>query len=120
MKKIALILLAALTACAMTVGLAGCGGGFSHNDAGTYNVYEISDGTMTVNNDLIKTLGMEDFMILELKADGTGKLTYDDQTVDITWQDGELKHGAEKITYKKDNGKIVIDIDGNKVVLKKK
>lgn len=138
MKRIALLFVSVLAACAMMAGFVGCSNG-SHNDAGTYNVYSLTSGSTTVSNELVKSLGMEDSVVLELKADGTGTLSYglemssssntssdsssslsEGGSASITWKDGELSEGGETITYTKIDDRIVIEIDEVKVELQKK
>lgn len=120
MKRIALILAAVMATCAMAIGFVGCSGGGTHNDAGTYNVYSLSQGNTVISNDVVKALEMEDYIILDLKSDGKGTLSYNDESSDLTWKDGELSHGSEKLPYTKEGGMIVITIDDTSVTLQKK
>ena len=120
-KRIVVFLAAALAACVMTVGFVGCSvDNGTHNDAGTYNVYSLSQNGTTVNNATIKLLAMEDYMVLDLGSDGKGTLSVNGDSNDITWKDGELTQGSETLSYTKDGEMISITIDDTSVVFQKK
>lgn len=120
-KRIVVFLAAALAACAMTIGFVGCSvDNGTHNDAGTYNVYSLSQNGTTVNNATIKLLAMEDYMVLDLGSDGKGTLSVNGDSNDITWKDGELTQGSETLSYTKDGEMISITIDDTSVVFQKK
>jgi hypothetical protein len=120
-KRIVVFLAAALAACVMTVGFVGCSvDNGTHNDAGTYNVYSLSQNGTTVNNATIKLLSMEDYMVLDLGSDGKGTLSVNGDSDDITWKDGELTQGSETLSYTKDGEMISITIDDTSVVFQKK
>ncbi len=121
MKRIVMFLVASLAACAMTVGFVGCSvDNGTYNDAGTYNVYSLSQNGTTVNNATIKLLAMEDYMTLDLGSDGKGTLSINGEPTDITWKDGELKQGSDTVSYTKDGEMISIAIDDTSVVFQKK
>lgn len=120
-KRIVVFLAAALAACAMTIGFVGCSvDNGTHNDAGTYSVYSLSQNGTTVNNATIKLLAMEDYMVLDLGSDGKGTLSVNGDSNDITWKDGELTQGSETLSYTKDGEMISITIDDTSVVFQKK
>lgn len=119
MKKIALVLAAAMMTFAMTLGVTGCSNG-SHADAGTYNIYSLATSEMTVDNNTIQTLGIADGVILELKSDGTGTMTCNGKTGTISWKDGQFKDATETITYTKEGDKLVFEYQGYKYTLQKK
>ena len=65
----------------------------------------------------------EDFLTIELNDDGTGSMTTQGTTVNITWteEDDEIKvtsNGDTQI-FKKDGRNLSVQMDGCTIVLKK-
>ncbi|MBR2521880.1 MAG: hypothetical protein IKE61_01965 [Coriobacteriales bacterium] len=129
MKKILGIVFAAVLACASLSVLAGCGGGGGSNSAqGKWVCAAVDDGTGIIEiADYEEILGMtgEDMFTLMLNEDGTVGFTVfgEDQTASlggsITWEDSAngvtLKGGDQTLELTYDDGRLVMEVDGQKV-----
>lgn len=118
--------LAVAMALIMVLALAACGGGSGSGKAavvGTYTLYEMTTDGETIDNDLVKSLGMEEMFSLEMKADGTGILSMEgEDDSSITWDDKKIKDSStgDEFDYTYQDGKLTMSDDDNVLVFQKK
>ena len=96
---------------------------------GTYKFYRLSYSQNGIEMEIeageafMGVTITEDFLTLELKDDGTGSMTTQGTTVNITWteEDDEIKVSSSGNTqiFKKDGRKLSVQMDGYTIVLKK-
>lgn len=126
MKKATKRALALLLTALMLLAMTACGGASSGSsnaaaapEVGKYAIYEVKSDDVTINGDMLKTLGM-DTSSLELRADGTASMTLVDESTDnMTWGDGKLTADGESIDYKYDDGFLTISLDSEQITFKK-
>ena len=106
MKRIAALTLILV----MVLALCACGGSDGKNPAvGTWTIKSMTNGGETYSVDDVPTL--KDFIVMELREDGTGTMTMDGQTADIKWEDGKLINPDTNET-------LPITLDGDKLTIK--
>ena len=130
MKKILGLVFAAVLACASLCVLAGCGGGGQQSMAGKWVCAAVDDGTGIIEiSDYEAILGMtgEDMFTLMLNEDGSVGITAfgedmsDQLGGQVTWEDSAngatIKGGDQslELTYDSDSGRLVMDMDGQKI-----
>lgn len=105
-------------AMALMLSMAACGGqeqdqsqDQTPEEVGYYTLYEMTENGETFDNAFLSSLGWETMYTLELKPDGTGVLTLEDDANPLTWKDGKItinKSGAV-YTYQYQDGKITLE-----------
>ena len=110
---------------AMLLSIMLCASGCKILTAGTYYFYEMEEDGETYDADDLEEMGMDpdEFCILELEADGTGTMTFMGEEVDIEWDNKEIwpeDDEDDTIEYEKDGNKIILEIEGTELILKKK
>lgn len=105
MKKIAVLLLAIV----MIASLAACSSEkASHNDAGYYTAFSITEDGETMTQAELEEYGID--IYLELKEDGTGVLNIAGDESQLTWQDGSLTAEGETVSYVVAGGMLTLDL----------
>lgn len=116
MKKVVSIVLCLV----LVLSLAACGGSGS-SKAGTYALAEMSMGGETFDAATLEAMGMSmDMFSMELKEDGTGSMTFMDESEDFKWDDKAIKDSTgTEIPYTYKDGKITLEMDGETLVFEK-
>lgn len=119
-------IIAALAAVMMVMLMvAGCGNNNSADNAlvaGTWKLTSAEASGMTLTSEMLGTVGMDN-MTIEFDENGTVKLALYEQTVDAQWaMNGdavEITVEGETIAAQLEDGKLVMEADGAKLIFEK-
>lgn len=119
-------IIAALAAVMMVMLMvAGCGNNNSADNAlvaGTWKLTSAEASGMTLTSEMLGTVGMDN-MTIEFDENGTVKLALYEQTVDAQWaMNGdavEITAEGETIAAQLEDGKLVMEADGAKLIFEK-
>lgn len=121
-KRFAVIAMVACIA-ALCLALVGCGGNNKANFVGDWTLESMSDSSMTITGDQLKSFGLE--ITMKVKDDGTGSLNLMGETMDFTWE----AKSATEMSIKSQNstassftladGKLTGTLDDQKIVFAK-
>ena len=136
MKRIIAVVFALALACGSMALVAGCGGGGGGQTdySGTWVCSAVDDGTTVTSISELEALGItgDQFMTLELKADGTADMTifgtsaFADSGIEVKWEgtSSGVTLSGQGVTYELpyDSGsqELAMEYEGQRVLLKKK
>lgn len=121
-KRFAFVAMMACVA-ALCLALFGCGGDNKANFVGDWTLESMSDSSMTITGDQLKSFGLE--ITMNVKDDGTGSLNLMGEKMDFTW---EAKSATEMSVKSKDttastfnlaDGKLTGELESQKIVFAK-
>ena len=95
MKKIAALTLVLV----MVLALCACGGGSDGKNSavGTWTIKSMTNGGETYNVDDVPAL--KDFIVMELREDGTGTITSSGETTPLTWDGSNITVEGDPASY---------------------
>lgn len=102
---------------------AGCSGGGDAKDvAGKYYIVSMEIEGNKINIKELAALSGQDTekLYIELKEDGTGTYSFEDDVSEITWTKDEIKMGDESLKYTVKGKELVISQDGGSIKAEKK
>lgn len=121
-KKFAVIAMMACIA-ALCLALIGCGGNNKANFVGDWTLESMSDSSMTITGDQLKSFGLE--ITMNVKDDGTGSLNLMGETMNFNWEaksatEMSIKsEGTTASTFTFADGKLTGELENEKIVFKK-
>ena len=121
MKKLVAVLLVLVLG---SVTLTACGGG-GQTLSGTYNLVSLESDGQVIEQEMLETLGMQDFIAFEFSTDGTVTVSAlgesaEAATYTINGSTIAITSAGETIEGTIDGDTITIEIEGQKMVLGKK
>lgn len=101
---------------------AGCSGGDAKDVAGKYYIVSMEVEGNKINIKELAALSGQDTekLYIELKEDGTGTYSFEDDVTEITWTKDEIKMGDESLKYTVKGKELVISQDGGSIKAEKK
>ncbi len=106
MKKIAALTLVLV----MVLALCACGGSDGKNPAvGTWTIKSMTNGGETYSVDDVPTL--KDFIVMELREDGTGTITSSGETTPLTWDGSTITVEGDPASYSVSGDTLTLNSD---------
>lgn len=95
----------------MLLTLVGCGGK-KNSDAGYYILTSMGEGEETLDEELLKQIGMYGKLYIELREDKTGVICIDEEAP-ITWEPGVITGDGESVNYTLEGDVLTLEMEGS-------
>lgn len=82
------------------------------NPVGYFTGYSMTAEGETFDRATLESLGLADLMYLVLEEDGTGRISFGDGEVQITWDDTDIYTEAVAVPYVLEGDLVTVDVEG--------
>ncbi len=124
MKKVLAVLLTLLLGATVLSACGSTGAGGGATLSGNYVLVEMESEGQVVDQAMLETLGMQDFLNIEFKDDGTATIKAQGETENVNYTlEGSsitITGDGPTISGTVDGNRITLDVEGQKMVVEKK